>query len=254
MSSLEIAELTGKEHKIVMRDIRNLIDNLKKNNGYTSVPVEEIKKDYHRGDRTQYKYLSEKTIDAIFNFCIGDRNNNSEYTFKLSEYIDKKGEKRPQYELNKKASLLLASGYDVVLRAKIIDRWESLETGKVEPMAKQSLTPSELILQLAQFNVENECKMKALESKQEQMQAELEEIKQRTTTDLHCSTIVAYVSRNKIKLDVSRYGAMGRKASSLCKKKGIETTSVNDVRWGKVKVYPDEVLDSVFGMGMPYKN
>lgn len=28
---------------------------------------------------------------------------------------------------------MLASGYDVVLRAKIIDRWEALETGKAEP-------------------------------------------------------------------------------------------------------------------------
>lgn len=127
MSSIEIAELTGKEHKTVMRDIRNLIENLKKNNGYTSVPVEEIKHDYHRGDRTQYKYLSENTMDSIFNFCIGG-DNNSEYVFKLSEYTDKKGEKRPQYELNKKSSLLLASGYDILLRARIIDRWEELET------------------------------------------------------------------------------------------------------------------------------
>lgn len=113
----------------------------------------------------------------------------------------------------------------------------------------QSLTPSELILQLAQINVENERKMKELERKQEKMQVELEEIKQRTTTDLHCSTIVAYVSRNKIKLDVSRYGAMGKKASSLCKKRGIEPTCIHDVRWGIVKVYPDDILDSVFGMG-----
>lgn len=113
----------------------------------------------------------------------------------------------------------------------------------------QSLTPSELILQLAQINVENERKMKELERKQEKMQVEIEEIKQRTTTDLHCSTIVAYVSRNKIKLDVSRYGAMGKKASSLCKKRGIEPTCIHDVRWGIVKVYPDDILDSVFGMG-----
>lgn len=85
--------------------------------------------------------------------------------------------------------------------------------------AGQQLSPSELILKLAQINVENERKMKAIEEKQATIEREIEEIKQRTVTDLHRSTIVAYVSRYNIKLDVKYYGAMGRKASSICKKK-----------------------------------
>lgn len=113
--------------------------------------------------------------------------------------------------------------------------------------AGQQLSPSELILKLAQINVENERKMKAIEEKQARIESEIEEIKQRTVTDLHRSTIVAYVSRYNIKLDVKYYGAMGRKASSICKKKGIPVTKINDIRWGKVSVFPDEVLDEVFG-------
>ena len=121
---------------------------------------------------------------------------------------------------------------------------------------EKHLSPSELILKLAQMNVENERKMKALEEKQTRLESEIEEIKQRTTTDLHQSTIVAYVSRNNIKLDVKRYGAMGRKASTLCKKRNIAVTKINDVRWGKVNVFPDDILDEVFGMkgGLPYEN
>ena len=113
--------------------------------------------------------------------------------------------------------------------------------------AGQQLSPSELILRLAQMNVENERKMKELSDNQQRLESEIEEIRQRTITDLHKSTIVAYVSRNNIKLDVKRYGAMGRKASSICKKKGIPVTKINDIRWGKVSVFPDEVLDEVFG-------
>ena len=45
-----------------------------------------------------------------------------------------KANKEHYTALTKKASILLASGYDVVLRAKIIDRWEALETGKAEPI------------------------------------------------------------------------------------------------------------------------
>ena len=148
--------------------------------------------------------------------------------------------------------------YDVILdsrkpQAKAFRKWITSEviptirkTGSYT--TEKSLSPSELILKLAQLNVENERKMKQLEEKQSKLESEIKEIKQRTTTDLHQSTIVAYVSRNHIKLDVTRYGAMGRKASSLCKKRNIEVLKVNDVRWGKVNVFPDAILDEVFGM------
>ena len=94
--------------------------------------------------------------------------------------------------------------------------------------------------------VDNERKMREIERKQERLQSEIEDIRQRTTTDLGRSTIVAYVSRNNIKLDVKRFGAMGRKASTLCKKRDIPVTKIHDVRWGQVSVFPDEILDEVF--------
>ena len=73
MSSLEIAEITGKRHADVLRDIRNLIEQ-----------------------------------------------GANERNFALVEYKDKKGEVRPCYKLTPKGCLILASGYDVVLREKII--------------------------------------------------------------------------------------------------------------------------------------
>lgn len=202
MSSLEIAQLIGKQHAHVMRDIRSILE------------------------------------QGV-----------AESNFGLGSYSDANGQNRPCYNLTKKGCLILASGYDAKLREKIIDRWEELETKEQlgDYTAQQPLSPSELILRLAQMNVENERKMKELSDNQQRLESEIEEIRQRTITDLHKSTIVAYVSRNNIKLDVKRYGAMGRKASSICKKKGIPVTKINDIRWGKVSVFPDEVLDEVFG-------
>lgn len=199
MSSIEIAELTGKEHKNVLRDIRNLL-----NQGVNQLNFEPV------------------------------------------EYKDAKGEMRIRYELTRKGSLILASGYNALLREKIIDRWEELETGNAEPISKHPLSPSELLLRQAQILVENEKKIMALEDKTTELRTEVEEIKQRTTTDLHQSTIVAFVSRNNIKLEVNKYGAMGKKASSICKKRGIAVTKIHDVRWGMVSVYPDPVLEEVF--------
>lgn len=80
MSSKEIAELTGKEHSHVMRDIRNLQDQI-----------------------------------------------GGETIFGLSSYLSEQGKELPMYSLDKKQTLLLVSGYNALLRLKIINRWEELE-------------------------------------------------------------------------------------------------------------------------------
>jgi Rha family phage regulatory protein len=92
MSSKEIAELTGKEHSNVMRDIRNL--------------VEELEKDKNLGG---------------FNF---------ELSFIINELPNGGSKQLPIYQLTKKETLLLVSGYSAILRAKIINRWEELEQPK----------------------------------------------------------------------------------------------------------------------------
>ena len=80
MTSLQIAEVTGKMHKHVIRDIRVLLD---------------------KGA--------------------------SETNFGLTSYKDKQGKEQPMYNLTPKGCLILASGYDVVLREKIIDKLEEYQ-------------------------------------------------------------------------------------------------------------------------------
>lgn len=82
MTSLEISEVTGKEHKSIMRDIRVLLEQVSEEDGYKFVPM---------------------------------------------SYTDSCNRKQPMYNLGKKECFLLASGYDALLRAKIINRWEELE-------------------------------------------------------------------------------------------------------------------------------
>lgn len=88
MSSIEVSELTGREHKNVMRDIRDLLD------------------------------------QGV-----------SQLNFEPTSYKDKQGKERPCFNLTKKGCLILASGYNAVLREKIINRWEDLETGKSQPVS-----------------------------------------------------------------------------------------------------------------------
>ena len=90
MSSVAIAQVTGKRHRDVLRDIRALLEQ-----------------------------------------GVNERN------FAPVEYTDAKGEKRPCYQLSRKGCLILASGYNALLREKIIDRLEELE------LARQKTLPSE---------------------------------------------------------------------------------------------------------------
>lgn len=190
MSSLEIAQITGKMHKHVLEAIR----------------VMELSWEKVAGTK-----------------------------FRLGTYKDANQQDRPCYDLTKTECLYIATKFNDEARAKLVLRWEELEKKEQQCL----LSPAEILLRQAQALVDQERQMKALTN-------ELAELKQRTTIDLKHSTIVAYVSRNNIQLDVKRYGAVGKKASSLCKKRGIETSKVNDVRWGQVRVYPDEILDEVF--------
>jgi phage regulator Rha-like protein len=86
MSSLEIAELTGRRHKDVMRAIRNMEPAWEKINGRK---------------------------------------------FALVQYPDSKGENRPMYELSKTECLYVATKFNDEARAKLIIRWEELETNNM---------------------------------------------------------------------------------------------------------------------------
>lgn len=81
MTSLEIAELTGKEHRNVLADIRNMLEELQ---------------------------LSTAEFSAVY---------------KDQQLID-----RPCFNLPKRETLILVSGYSTTLRAAIVDRLIELET------------------------------------------------------------------------------------------------------------------------------
>ncbi len=76
MTSLELAEITGKQHAHVMRDIRNEIDS-----------------------------LGEEIGQSIFGLVKGNA-----LIFELVNYTDAKGEKRPCYSFGRDGAMQLAEG------------------------------------------------------------------------------------------------------------------------------------------------
>lgn len=97
MTSLDVAEVTGKRHANVMRDIYNLLEQ-------------------------------------------GVHKLNFELMFRISKLGNGAERKDPYYNLTPKGVLILASGYDALLREKIINRLEEWETGhRISP---QQVLPS----------------------------------------------------------------------------------------------------------------
>ncbi|WP_455466406.1 phage antirepressor KilAC domain-containing protein [Bartonella sp. B39] len=98
MSSREIAELCGKQHKHVMRDIKQMLEE-----------------------------LFNKDTEPKFGL--------SEFT---GLYKDSTGRMLPCYHLPKRECLILVSGYSTTLRAKIVDRWQELEKQIAAPQIDYS--------------------------------------------------------------------------------------------------------------------
>lgn len=119
MSSLEIAELTGREHNSVMRSIRNM--------------------------------------EASWEKVAGCK-------FALGEYQDANGQMRPCYQLTKKECLYISTKFNDEARAKLVIRWESLETGKATPMYQvpQSFADALMLAAQQQKQIEEQQKQIAV--------------------------------------------------------------------------------------------
>lgn len=142
MTSLEIAEVTGRNHKDVMRSIREMEEAWVKVNGRK---------------------------------------------FALVEYKDAKGEMRPCYSLSKTECLYIATKFNDEARAKLIIRWEELETKEVS-LIKVPATFAEA-LRLAADQAEK------LEAQEKMLEASSKEIVELSGTIANMQPKVTYVDK-----------------------------------------------------------
>lgn len=105
MSSREIAQICEKEHRNIIRDIRRMLEDL--------------------GDYEDGSNLSSPQ--------------NSEKGWKFSTYKNSQNKEQPEFLLNFELTMTLISGYNVVLRNRIIKRWQELELQQQQiQLAKQN--------------------------------------------------------------------------------------------------------------------
>lgn len=104
----------------------------------------------------------------------------NERNFALVEYKDKKGESRPMYDLTPKGCLILASGYDPVLREKIVDKLEEYQQKEHTTMTAlpDFTNPAEAARAWAEQFEQRQIETKRAEEAEEQVLALSSEIEQ----------------------------------------------------------------------------
>ena len=197
MSSLEIAEIVGKEHNKILRDIRDEIEKLQKQ----SIRAEAI--------------------------------------FGLGEYLDKNNQKRPMYILTREGVLQLAARYSAVVRFRLIE--------KVTVPGNAVSVPQQLLAQ-AQYLVNVENRLSTVEDSMAGLQkgiSRLEHNERRAVTSNHL-TVIAYANMKGINAGSYNSSSVGRKATKLCRDRGLLTGTVVDSKYGLINTYPLEILDEIF--------
>lgn len=110
-------------------------------------------------------------------------------------------------------------------------------------MVSKPLSQLELIIQSAQALLEQEKRM-------DNVEREIKEIKAQTITRPDYFTVAGYATLNGISCGLKLASSLGRKASLLCKSRDIDTESIPDPRFGRVKTYPMGILEEVFEMAI----
>lgn len=189
MTSLQIAELTGKKHHHIVRDIRRLL-----------------------------------------------KQGVNETNFGLVDYVDSKGELRPCFKLTKKGCLILASGYNPILREAIINRWEELESQKQSFQVPQSFSEALMLAAHQQEIIEEQQREIAQQKQIVSAQGELIEVMKPKVT--YCDVILQSKSTTNITTIAQDYGMCPAKFNKLLHELGIQHKVGN--QWVLYRQYIDK--------------
>ena len=160
------------------------------------------------------------------------------------------------YLITEKGIAQLIGGYSAAvpkafdLNVAYINEFERMKKALKKPMS----IPEQLLMN-AQWMVEAENRINNVENEVAEtrenigvMQKEISRIEhneRRTITSDHL-TVIAYANMKGIKPNTYNSSAVGKKATKLCRDRGLLTGTVVDSRYGYINTYPIEVLDEIF--------
>lgn len=185
MSSLQIAEVTGKRHDAILRDIRNLLEQ-------------------------------------------GVQAHNFVELFSIRQLPNGGSKQEPYYQLTKKGCLILASGYNAVLREKIIDRWEELETEKQNGgfLVPQSFSEALILAanqakQIEQLSQSNASKQETIEQQNATIQEQAPKVNYYDSTLQSVNTLTTTQIAKELGLDAPKLNQRLKQAGIIFRQSGM---------------------------------
>jgi Rha family phage regulatory protein len=151
------------------------------------------------------------------------------HNFVEATYDDKQGKKRPMYELTPKGCLILASGYDVVLREKIIDKLEEYQQKErnTMPALPDFTNPAEAARAWAEQFEQKQIANKRAEEAEQQVLALTSEIEQMQPKVSYYDNILANKSTVLITQIAQDYGMSAKALNRTLNELGVQH-KVND--------------------------
>jgi phage anti-repressor protein len=116
-----------------------------------------------------------------------------------------------------------------------------IEVEKKWQAARDNMTPAERLLESAKFAVEQERRLAELNKRQQYLESKVMLL----GSDTGYRTVRGMAKEVGVKLARDAAQIIGRKASSICKRDGLQLGKVPDERDGMVNSYPVEVLKPV---------
>lgn len=177
-----------------------------------------------------------------------------------SNYKASNGRMVKNYLITEKGIAQLIGGYSAAvpnafyLNVAYINEFERMKNLIKNNMQKPMSIPEQLLMN-ARWMVEAENRINNVENEVAEtresigvMQKEISRIEhneRRTITSNHL-TVIAYANMKGIKPNTYNSSAVGKKATKLCRDRGLLTGTVVDSRYGYINTYPIEVLDEIF--------
>jgi Rha family phage regulatory protein len=170
----------------------------------------------------------------------------SQRNFALSEYKDISGKSNRMYIMTKDAFSAVVLGFTGGQAIKF--RWEFISAfNKMEEELKKPMTPLEYMQYSLNVMIEQDKRLSAVKKDMEDVKDKVNLLEAKSiTSPENYFTVAGYSSLNRIPISREKAANLGKIASNICRKRGIDTGTVPDPRYGKVKTYPAEVLFELF--------